>query len=286
VNRVAPFNLQRSTALQQLGRFDPTAREGSDFFEKTFFHRRERVTVRLHHAGDKLFIEGPESMVAHWQWPPDDGYDSFAPNHPHLRRLHARSGLRIFPVPWLFDVAAGAVLQQRVRFVDACEDWRRIVEQLSDGEAFPAAEDIARMGTWEFQQLGIDAQRARTLRALAREQVFAQFLSPGHPRERVRLRLQRIPGIGPWTTAMVMGFGLGDTDALITGDVHLPRIVCEALGGMGGMGGIGGQAGQPAQTQDPDDSQMMALLQPFAGQRFRVCRLLLAASLGGGVASR
>lgn len=272
--RVAPLDLERSMALQQLGRFDPTARSERDFFEKTFFHRRERVTIRLRRAGDVLTIDAPESIMAHWRWPPDDGYETFEPAHPYVRRLHAHSGLRIFPVPWLFDVAAGAVLQQRVRFVDACKDWRKIVERLSDGAVFPSPEAIAQMGTWQFQQLGVDAQRARTLIALAREQVFAQFLSLEQPKEKLLLRLQRIPGIGPWTTAMVTGFGLGDPDAVITGDVNLPRIVCEALGG------------QDGKALASDDARMIALLQPFLGQRFRVCRLLIAASTGDDGAPR
>jgi hypothetical protein len=64
---------------------------------------------------------------------------------------------------------------------------------------------------------------------------------------------------------MVQGFGLGDPDALITGDVRLPRIVCAALGDHERASGL---APEP---------YMLQLLAPYAGQRFRVCRLLIGA---------
>jgi 3-methyladenine DNA glycosylase/8-oxoguanine DNA glycosylase len=60
-----------------------------------------------------------------------------------------------------------------------------------------------------------------------------------------------------------MGFVLGDPDAVPTGDLHLPHQVGWAL------------AGEPR----ADDARMLDLLAPFAGHRFRLLRLLLAAGL-------
>ena len=65
------------------------------------------------------------------------------------------------------------------------------------------------------------------------------------------------------TLGMVQGFGLGDPDALVPGDVHLPDVVCFAL----------------ARESRGSDARMLELLAPFEGHRFRVVRLLSAAGL-------
>jgi hypothetical protein len=58
----------------------------------------------------------------------------------------------------------------------------------------------------------------------------------------------------------VLGYGAGDTDAAIPGDLHLPRVVCYALAG----------------EQKGSDERMMELLEPFRGHRFRIIRMLYA----------
>ena len=73
-----------------------------------------------------------------------------------------------------------------------------------------------------------------------------------------------VPGCGPWTVEITMGFVLGDPDAVPTGDPHLPHQVGQAL------------AGEPG----ADDARMLELLEPFRGGRFRLLRLLLAARSG------
>lgn len=98
----------------------------------------------------------------------------------------------------------------------------------------------------------------------------------------LRARLPELPGIGPWTTEMVLGFGYGDPDAVPTGDVHLPRTVCKALApGQEIERGAGaprllGPGARPRRVGElhGSDARMLELLAPFAGQRFRVTRLL------------
>ncbi len=67
-----------------------------------------------------------------------------------------------------------------------------------------------------------------------------------------------IPGIGVWTAAEVMHRSHGDPDAVSVGDLHLPRIVCSALGNL----------------PHGDDDTMMQLLEPYRGHRYRVSALL------------
>jgi 3-methyladenine DNA glycosylase/8-oxoguanine DNA glycosylase len=69
----------------------------------------------------------------------------------------------------------------------------------------------------------------------------------------------QVPGIGPWTCELVMGMGMGDADALPTGDLHFPHIVSEKLTGVGWS----------------NDEEMVKLLEPYRPCRFRVLRLLV-----------
>jgi len=195
--------------------------------------------------------------------PPDDGYERFAPEHRLVRELHrSRPGLRLVRVPWLWDIAASCVLQQRVRWRDATRDWRELVRRHGTsgplGQAFPSAGRMARLYPPQLEACGIDRARSRALLVLAREHAIRDVLSLDADVAALRARLPELPGIGPWTTEMILGFGYGDPDAVPTGDVHLPHTVCKALAG----------------ELRGSDARMLELLAPFAGQRFRVTRLL------------
>jgi 3-methyladenine DNA glycosylase/8-oxoguanine DNA glycosylase len=114
----------------------------------------------------------------------------------------------------------------------------------------------------DFRRAGIDGQRARTLRVIARRSPEVWSVADLDHAE-ARERLRALPGCGPWTVEMMLGFGLGDPDAAPPGDLHLPRLVTWALSG----------------ESEGDDARMFALLAPFRGRRFRIIRLLYAAGL-------
>jgi 3-methyladenine DNA glycosylase/8-oxoguanine DNA glycosylase len=146
-------------------------------------------------------------------------------------------------------------------------DWRRITHRWGAPaplglRAFPAAGMLAEVPRFELEAMEIDAQRARTLLRFAREFRLVP-LKTEMSFSRMRDLLLRVPGIGPWTTESVLGYGAGDTDAAIPGDLHLPHLVCYAL------------AGEPVGS----DERMMELLEPFRGHRFRIIRLLYASRL-------
>lgn len=268
---LAPFELRRSFTMQALGAFDPTAVFASDsVFIKNFVSRGSVVTVRCEARDGELVITGDGGALEAWaRWlPPDDGQAAFAPSHEKLAQLHRRlSGLRLLRVPWLFDLACGAVLQQRIAFVDAVKQFGRIAKafgvRVGEGAAFPDGPALAKVPLFELQRLGVDAQRARTLHALAKSEAQRPFLSSQTSFDEIVRRLELLPGIGPWTMGMIRGYGLGDPDAVIVGDLGLPHLVCWAL------------AGEPRGT----DSRMLELLEPFRGHRFRVTRLLHAAGI-------
>ncbi len=76
-----------------------------------------------------------------------------------------------------------------------------------------------------------------------------------------RARMEAVPGVGVWTSAEVAARALGDADAVSFGDYHIAKNVTYARTGEVG-----------------DDDRMAELLEPWAGHRHRVQRLV---ELGG-----
>ena len=264
------LDLDRTFALQQVGRYDPTATLDATRFVKTYLDRGQlaRVTIERTAAGCSVEVETAaertDDPCARWMAELDRPIDVFDPTSELGKLARQVSGLRVIRVPWLFDLAASFVLQQRVTFADAARAWRKIAERWGVrselGLAFPDARRLSEVTLSELQALDIDARRARTLLAVAREEVFARFLRDGTTRDALRKRLASIHGVGPWTTEMILGFGAGCTDAVPTGDLHLPAFVTEAL------------AGELLGT----DARMLELLEPFRPHRFLAIRLLWA----------
>jgi 3-methyladenine DNA glycosylase/8-oxoguanine DNA glycosylase len=157
------------------------------------------------------------------------------------------------------------VLQQRVTFRDATRAYRRLVRRLNEPAPGPLGLQLPleprhwlRLGSEDFRRADVDGQRARALRAAARVARAVDSTFALSDPAVARARLLAVPGVGPWTAEMTMGFGLGDPDAVPLGDLHLPRLVAWALAG----------------ETWADDARMLALLEPYRGQRFRVIRLL------------
>ncbi len=254
-----------------LGRFDPTCRLGSAALDKAARTPAGPVAFRLVHTGGMVSARawGPGSA-----WALDrvdsllglrDSPAAFSPPAGRLRTLARRArGVHLTRSPWVFDALVRAVLQQRVTFRDAVRAYRRVTQALHEPAPGPlklllppGPRDWLRLSSEDFRRAGVDGQRARALRAAARlsRSVDAAF---DLDRAQARARLRGVSGCGPWTTEMTMGFGLGDPDAVPVGDLHLPRLVAWSL------------AGETA----ADDARMLALLEPYRGQRFRLIRLL------------
>ena len=280
-----PVHFPRTFNLQRLGPYDPTTELEEDRFRKAFFYRGKPAAVEIvrcsrnthenrDHQNRDLEIrafgedaqELAEEAAAGLQQ--EDGYAGFDTKDTGVLRLHRMlPGLRVLRVPWLYDMTCSAILQQRIRTVDAMRDWRRITQRYGTHaplglRAFPPAEVLAQVPQFALEAMGIDAKRAKALLRFAKEMRFVS-LKPGMGFAQLRQTLLRVAGIGPWTTETVLGYGAGDTDAAIPGDLHLPRIVCYALAG----------------ERDGCDERMMELLEPFRGHRFRIIRLLTAAGV-------
>ena len=168
-----------------------------------------------------------------------------------------------------FPVLVAAILEQKVQGLEARRAWREVVTATADpapGEVGlhlpPDPDRLASVPSWLLTKMGVVHRRAATLREVAR-----------HPKKIAALRdatltdarafLEKLPGVGPWTTGEVCRIALGDPDAISVGDYHLPHIVSWAF------------AGEPRGT----DERMLELLEPYRGQRGRVEVLLEASGI-------
>jgi len=122
------------------------------------------------------------------------------------------------------------VLGQQVSVAGATTLAARLVRSLgpplpvADGgltARFPAP---AALADADLSSLGLTTARAATIRALAAAVADGGLdLSPTADREMVSAGLLALPGIGPWTAAVVAARALGDPDAIPATDLSLRR---------------------------------------------------------------
>lgn len=269
----SPYDFDASMRFVPFGLYGPSCRVGPGVLWRAAHTPRGPVTLHLLRQGDHVRARawGPGGDFALERVPAllglDDDPAAFRPQPAPLATLARRGrGLRLSRSPWVFDVLSEYVLQQRVSFRDAARAHGRLVGAFGAAAPGPPGlrlpllpRDWLGLTSDDFRHAGVDGQRTRTLRAAARHAraVDAAFeLDKGV----ARAAIASIPGCGPWTVEMTMGFGLGDSDAVPVGDLHLPDLVAQALVG----------------DARADDARMLELLAPYAGQRFRLIRLLLA----------
>ncbi|MFI0188257.1 DNA-3-methyladenine glycosylase family protein [Streptomyces sp. NPDC017082] len=208
-----------------------------------------------------------------------DDPGAFVPRHRVVALArHRRPGLRLTRTGLVLESLIPSVLEQKVTTDEAYRAWRLLVRRFGEpapgpagaGErpmcVMPAARTWSLIPSWEWHRAGVDDKRAATiLRAVRLAARLEQ--AAGMPAARARARLEVVPGVGPWTSAEVVQRSHGAADEVTVGDLHLPGIVGWALAG----------------DRDADDSAMLRLLEPYAGQRHRAARLIL---LSGHVPAR
>lgn len=154
-----------------------------------------------------------------------------------------------------------AILGQRVTAREASAQWRRLCSDFGGRAPGPNADlllppDPRRLASLAYHDLhryGIERKRAGALIDTARR-ATSLVLGASSSRVSDQSLLLRIPGIGPWTAALVASAAFGDPDAVPVGDFHLKNTVALALGG----------------KDRGTDDEMMELLEPYRGQRGRV----------------
>ncbi|MFE0444520.1 DNA-3-methyladenine glycosylase family protein [Streptomyces fungicidicus] len=221
-------------------------------------------------GADWLLDKLPEMLGA------ADDPAAFEPRHRLLAHTrHRRPGLRLMRTGLVLESLIPSILEQKVTTGEAYRAWRLLVRKYGEPAPGPAPERMSVMPaprtwslipSWEWHRAGVDDKRASTVLRAVR--VAARLEEAvGMPPEAARERLELVSGIGVWTSAETVQRSHGAADAVTVGDLHLPGIVGWALAG----------------DRHADDSVMLSLLEPYAGQRHRAARLIL---LSGRVPGR
>jgi 3-methyladenine DNA glycosylase/8-oxoguanine DNA glycosylase len=122
----------------------------------------------------------------------------------------------------------------------------------------PAGDAWKQIPSWEWHLAGVGPARSATVVRAA--SVASSLERCGAESAEVAVaRLRSVAGIGVWTAAETVQRSHGSADHVSVGDYHLAAFVGWAL------------VGSPV-----DDDGMLQLLEPWAGHRQRVVRLLLA----------
>jgi 3-methyladenine DNA glycosylase/8-oxoguanine DNA glycosylase len=176
-------------------------------------------------------------------------------------------GLRLLRTNQVFEMLLGAIFEQKVTGKEARRSWRELI--IAHGtpapgpapqgmRVFPSPETWRRIPSWEWHTAGVGPQRSATvMRATAVAAGLERTLALGRGGPEVAQKLRSVPGIGVWTAAETTQRAHGDPDSPSVGDYHLPAVVGWAL------------IGKPV-----DDDGMLELLEPWAGHRQRVMRLI------------
>jgi 3-methyladenine DNA glycosylase/8-oxoguanine DNA glycosylase len=223
----------------------------------------DRIAVRAWGPGADEALAGAVELAGGLDDPA-----ALVPQHEVLRQtIRRHPGLRLPRSRRLFEALLPAICEQKVTGVEARRAYRALVRRHGEPapgppglRLAPEPAQLAALPSYAFHPLGIERRRAEVIRAAAR--LAPRLEAAASPAEADRL-LRSVSGIGPWTSAEVRRVALGDPDAISIGDYHIPNLVAWALAG----------------EARADDARMLELLEPYAGQRGRVQRLLEASGI-------
>jgi endonuclease III len=274
----APVHLEQTLSPLRRGTNDPTMRFVQGSAWRTLRTPLGPATLQLRRGtgptggieatawgeGAQWAIAGVPELLGE-----GDDWSGFDVSHvPLLAETWRRNpGLRLLRTRQVFEMLLPAILEQKVTGVEARRAWRQLI--LAHGEVapgpapegmrvFPTAEVWRLVPSWEWHTAGVGPQRSATVMRVARVAAsLERTLDVGRHGQTAAVRLRSIPGVGVWTAAETTQRAHGDPDSPSVGDYHLPAIVGIAL------------AGSPV-----DDDGMLELLEPWAGHRQRVMRLI------------
>lgn len=262
-----------------LGRGDPTARRWPNGFARAVHTPSGPGTLaftwttggeaRIEAWGSAEAVDRLLAVAPGWLGV-SDAVDDFRPTHPLISELwRRRPGARLGATGLVWPELLPTIVAQRVQFVDAARSWRRMVVALGEPAPGPLGlrlppgpERLRRLRYHDLHRFDLERRRADALLVAARYAASLEEAAAMPPPDAVA-RLRALPGLGPWTATSVAAAALGDPDTVVLGDFWMPTIVRYALTG--------------DRRWCPDDAPMLELLAPFAGQRWRVVRLLAAA---------
>lgn len=266
-----PLNVPRTLKVMEMWGASSWLKVDGD---ETWFAQREAsgpATVCLRHRGDAVHATawgpGAEELldrVPQLLGLDTPGLERVEAHHPVIRDVQKRlHGLRVGRSGQVFSRLVGTALAQKVTGPNGKGALHRIARTFGEKAPgprddlwlLPLPRDLARQPYYVFHRLNVERHRAELLVRIASRAGALQRAASMAPDDG-RVHLEKLRGIGPWTSGVVMGGALGDADAVPIGDFHLPSIVAYALAG----------------ERRADDGRMMELLQPYAGLRGLVAR--------------
>lgn len=183
------------------------------------------------------------------------------------RRRHP--GMRLAATGQLVDELFTVVLEQKVTQQQARATWGWLAQRYGQpspaGEPVPnlapRPETIMEIASWQWHSGWVQPFMVRTLKTVASRASALHRLASKSLQE-IDRGLNSLPGIGPWTVAETLQRTHGAADHVAVGDYHLAHHVGEALTG-----------------RRTDDAGMLELLEPWAGHRQRIVRLIYASGI-------
>lgn len=194
--------------------------------------------------------------------------------HHLTRRLTDLVGeVRLSRTPRVSEALGRSIIEQLVQSKEARRSIAQLVacagERVNETQwLWPEAKALGSTPVWDIRRCGISGRMATSLHAAAVEDSrLERARGDWHSLD---ARLRALPGVGVWTSGETR-LRLGDPDAVSVGDYHLPTTVGYALSGPDGDAADGSWT----------DDGMLALLEPYRGQRGRVIRLAEMAAAQG-----
>ncbi|MEE3849834.1 3-methyladenine DNA glycosylase [Gordonia sp. LSe1-13] len=257
------LDIRATVGLHRRGSGDPTFTYGRDGSVWRAVHTPDgpgtltirsdgtTITGRAWGPGaDWLLGQMPDFLGA------QDNPQELVPRDDVVAELVRRSdGLRLGRTDRVWEALVPAILEQKVVGAEAFRAWRYLVRKFGEPAPGPVPDTMrvpppqrewARIPSWEWHRSGIEPVRMRTIRGATAMDV-----------ERHHDRLTVLRGVGRWTEAEARSRAVGDPDVVNVGDYHIPKLVGLTL------------IGEPV-----DDNGMLELLEPYAGQRQRVIRMV------------
>ncbi|WP_175337529.1 DNA-3-methyladenine glycosylase 2 family protein [Leifsonia sp. C5G2] len=274
-----PIDLAGTLAPLGRGPYDPTTAWDTGGLWRTWRTPEGAATIRIRRSpaegGIAAAAWGPGAGWAIEQLPAllgrgDDWTGLDAGRHPLLRdSLHRNPGLRLAKTGRMLEALLPAIIEQRVTSLEAYRSWARLLRWYGEPAPGPAPDGMRVSPTleqwrgipsWEWHRAGVDPRRARAVQAvLAVATSLERAVERSASLADAETALQTIPGVGLWTAAETLQRSHAHPDLVSVGDYHLAHQVGEALTG-----------------RRVDDDGMLELLEPWAGHRQRVVRLIFA----------
>ena len=266
----APLDLRLTLGPLMHGAGDPTIRfAGNEVVRATrtpdgpatlrIRAYRDRCEADAWGAGATWCLDGLEDLLGMSDDPATFCADGFL--HEQARKM---PGLRFCSSHSVLELLVPTILEQKVTGIEARRSFRALVSKYGepapgpfDLKLQPDAATLSALPYQDMHPLGIERKRAMTIKRAAERAGRLESLRSLHGADAQRL-LMTIPGIGPWTSAVVAQAAWGDTDAVIVGDFHFPNMVAWILAG----------------EARASDERMLELLAPYKGHRGRVVRLM------------